>query len=106
MHTDHVTINDVAEIQEELCEATDKWFSLGVQLKVSNTTLQSLMSASSQNPEYCVYQVLVYWLNNAPSPTWESLACALSSKTVAKLKIASTIRERHCIPIKNKGILL
>ena len=106
MYTDLVTIDDLAEIQEELVKATDKWFLLGAQLKVSNAILQSLMSTSAQNPEYCLYQVLAYWLTNAPSPTWESLVRALSSNTVAKLNIASEIKERHCIPIKNKGILL
>ena len=92
--------NDLGTLQSELHEARDKWYNLGVQLKVPVSDLRAIQTKFkySNDPEDCLREMLTRWLSITiiPPPTWQTVMDALCSAPVDRPLIAEHIRKMYC----------
>ena len=96
--TGTLSINDLCEIQSELHEVRDKWYHLGVQLKVPVSDLSAIRIQYRNDPEDCLLDMLTRWLSiTIPSPTWQTVIDALCSAPIKRLLVAEQIRKKYCI---------
>ena len=96
--TGTLSINDLCEIQSELHEVRDKWYHLGVQLKVPVSDLNAIRIQYRNDPEDCLLDMLTRWLSiTIPSPTWQTVIDALCSAPIKRLLVAEQIRKKYCI---------
>ena len=105
LFSDTLTLNDISEVLTVLHDVQDKWFVLGVQLKVSVASLRAIR-AQFQNPGDCLLEMLTEWLSNVPSPTWQSVVDALASKPVGQTTLAGQITAKYCQQTQAAGILI
>ena len=92
--------NDLGTLQSELHGARDKWYHLGVQLKVPVSDLRAIQTKFkfSNDPEDCLLEILTRWLSITiiPPPTWQTVVDALCSAPVDRPLIAEQIRNKYC----------
>ena len=83
----------LVDILEELWDVSSKWYNIGLKLKLSVGTLESLKA----DPSTALREMLLLWLKKVdPLPTWEGLACALESRTVGEPRLAEQLRTKYC----------
>ena len=77
-------------------DVSDKWFNLGLNLKLHMGTLKHIQK-QYPDPSEALREMLFNWLKKVdPPPTWEGLACALESRTVGEPRLAEQLRTEHC----------
>ena len=95
--TGTLSINDLCEIQSELHEVRDKWYHLGVQLKVPVSDLNAIRIQYRNDPDDCLSHMLTRWLSiTIPSPTWQTVIDALCTAPIKRLLVAEQIRKKYC----------
>ena len=82
------------ELLKLLADINDKWYEIGVSLKVSQNVLNSLTSSPVRNT-YNLDQVIESWLTTTESHlvTWETVIDAIKSPIVNNIKKATEIHE-------------
>ena len=82
------------ELLNLLADINDKWYEIGVSLKVSQNVLNSLTSSQLSNT-YKLDQVIESWLTTTESHliTWETVIDAIKSSIVNNIKKATEIHE-------------
>ncbi len=78
-----LTDDDLQEVYEAVYEARDKWFNMGMALKLKVGSLNAIKAGSGDVDEKCL-NMLQEWLHNGTSKTWRAIAEVLGSKTVAR----------------------
>ena len=82
-------------IRAELFETRTKWYDIGLALKVSVTTLDSI-GGQFDNHSDKLREALKVWLKTATEPTWQDVVDVLKSPVVNEPKLASDIEAKHC----------
>ena len=60
-----------------------KWYYIGLELRTSASTLDSIKVKCREDPDECITALIKEWLNNGqPPPSWAALAEALKSSIV------------------------
>ena len=95
-HTDTLSTDDLATLQNALFEVRDKWYHLGVQLKVPISDLKAIRTQYLNNPDDCLLEMLSCWLSNTtPSPTWQTVVDALCCAAIGRQQVADNIRRQY-----------
>ena len=95
-HSDTLTTDDLATLQNALFEVRDKWYHLGVQLKVPISDLKAIRTQYLNNPDDCLLEMLSCWLSNTtPSPTWQTVVDALCCAAIGRQHVADNIRKQY-----------
>ena len=84
-------------ILDSIATLTADWFNLGVALGLSYSTLKTIESNYPKDARRCLTEIVIAWLqmkDNA-QPSWQSLASALSSPSINRVEIATTIAVEH-----------
>ena len=89
-----LSIHDLGDVWEAVFDSHHKWYEIGLKLKVSVDTLNSIMSEHS-NPKDMLRETIKIWLKTATKPTWQILIHALKSRTVNEGTLASTIEAKY-----------
>ena len=84
-------LNDLLTVLDELYDIRDKWYFLGLQLKVPTEKLESL---TSHDQDSCFRQVLVDWLKSGTA-TWLALCQALRHRTVGQDETAIKLQTKY-----------
>ena len=63
---DPLTSDDLATLVNELYVVRDKWYYLGVQLKVQIHDLDAFQTQYNNNPDKCLLKMLSHWLTMTP----------------------------------------
>jgi hypothetical protein len=72
-------------------EARSKWYNIGLKLRISAGTLDSI-EATSQNPDKCFTTMIKDWLKNGkPKPLWAAIANALKSPMIGYAQLAEQL---------------
>ena len=90
-----LSIEDLKEVMEELVEAKNMWFEIGIQLDVPINTLDSIKHDEWETSK-CYCKMLQEWLRNGKSRSWEALAEALGTATVNHSSLKQRILLEHC----------
>ncbi|CAI8014929.1 NLR family CARD domain-containing protein 3, partial [Geodia barretti] len=93
---DTLTTDDLATLVNELNEVKDKWYHLGVQLKMKPADLNAIRIEFMNNANNCLLEMLSVWLTKLPSPpTWQTVVDALSSPDIDRPAVAQRIRQTY-----------
>ena len=90
-----LSVDDLGIVRNELFDASPKWYDVGLELKVSVATLDSIRDQFS-DPKDCFREALKCWLKSTPKPTWRVLVDALRSHTVDEKQLADNLEAKHC----------
>ena len=94
--THFVGQGDLKSLHCELHPVSDKWFSLGVQLKVPIEALKCIEAEHYQMSRRLL-EMLTVWLKcTNPPPTWYILTEALKSPPVGERLLAQRLRDKYC----------
>ena len=88
-------IEYLGDVRAELYEVRTKWYDIGLALKVSVTTLDSI-EGQFDNHSDKLREILKVWLKTATQPTWQDVVGVLKSPVVGEAKLASDIEAKHC----------
>ena len=86
-------MDDLGLLLEELLDVRHDWDSLGLQLKVSTETLDSIRRLFSE-PTLLLLEVLKTWLTTAENPSWKTLTNAL--RNVHAIQLADILEAKYC----------
>ena len=87
---------DLSALHCELRQVSHKWYSLGVQLQISNGTLKRIELENRQMSN-CLLEMLTVWLQcTNPLPTWDILTEALESPSVGERLLAQQLSGKYC----------
>ena len=92
--SDYLTDKNLGEIQNILSEVCEKWFNIGIQLKITHGTLK-IIEADYKKVEECCREMLHTWLTQEPEPTWAALVEALKSPSLKCEDVARKIELEH-----------
>ena len=92
-----LSINDLGMVWETVYEARTKAYEIGLILKVTVDTLDSIKEQYS-NPSDKLREVLKTWLRTASKPTWQDILDALKSRVVGESRLASDVEARYKHP--------
>ena len=91
-----LTVEDLSEVRGALYEARAKWYDIGIELKLSIGTLNTIKEDFPQAAE-CLREACIHWLKHIdPRPSWEALTKALESPPVGEGHLAQQLRDKHC----------
>ena len=68
------------------------WYDLGLQLKVSIGTLNSIRAESKHQ----LREMLNAWLTTGDNPSWKTLTDSLRSGMVGASQLAATLETKYC----------
>ena len=72
----------------------DKWFQVGIQLKIDSTSLMSCELQFMRDPMRSYTSVFVEWERGRKLPyTWATIIGALESNAVAEVAVANEVRK-------------
>ena len=90
-------------VQKAIWDARSKWFTLGIELKMSVNSLEAIKQKNKENPDDCLTEMLLEWLKQAnPKPTWSCIVSALREPTVGLEQLAESIENQHLKVVHNK----
>ena len=91
---------DVKDLMNDVASITPaKWRSVGIQLGLSLSTLDSIQSNNAGKPDASLHsfeQVFSTWEKQGPSPyTWNTIIEALRSPAVGEFALADELEHNH-----------
>ena len=79
-----------------LFKACAKWYDIGIQLRLSTGTLNTIREDFPQAAD-CLREMCINWFKRIDSsPSWEALAKALESPPVGEGHLAQQLRDKYC----------
>jgi len=91
-----LTLEDLSDVRGALFEARAKWYDIGIELKLSIGTLNTIREDFPQAAD-CLREMCINWLKRInPSPSWAALAKALESPPVGEGHLAQQLRDKYC----------
>ena len=77
----------------------DRWYNLGLQLKVRPGTLDRIRAQFSDSSER-LREMLKTWLTTIDNTSWKTVTDALKSQSVSGYQIADYLESKYC-PMKD-----
>ena len=90
---------DYAFRLDELTNVHERWYPLGLLLKVSTEKLDRIRTQFS-DPKDWLLEMLKTWLTTSDSTSWKTLTDALKSRSVSGYQIADYLESKYC-PMKD-----
>ena len=95
-----VDLSCLREVKEELMDVV-RWFNLGIALGLPYPMLKKIEEDNRGKVDACMNHMLAEWLQGNyttgidDTPSWQSLAKALASRTVAFMEKARHLAKHH-----------
>ena len=87
---------DLNTIYNDLFDAAGRWYNLGLGLGLLPDELDKIKSASRDQPDVCLREMMKTWLSKAsPRPTRKVLIEALRQKTVGLAQLADSLEIKY-----------
>ena len=91
-----LNIQDLCMVRDKAHQAKDKWFDLGLSLKVDPGTLASIRIQHHAVPGDCYREMLMEWSkSSSKNKTWRALAKALRDEAVGYGDLADKIEQSN-----------
>lgn len=78
---------DLRRVRHVLYPAREKWFDIGIELKVEVETLKCIRTEQTDHGA-CLREMLIEVLQSDPQPTWEMIAEALKVEAINRPDLA------------------
>ena len=93
-----MTLGDLRVVRKAIWDARSKWFSLGIELSITVTSLEAIKQKNKENADDCLTEMLLEWLRQAsPKPTWACIVAALREPTVGLEQLAESVEKEYLI---------
>jgi len=90
-----LTLEDLSEVRGALYEARAKWYDIGIELKLSIGTLNTIRQEFPQAAD-CLREICINWLKRThPRPSWTALTVVLETPPVGEGHLAQQLREKY-----------
>ena len=73
-----------------------QWYYLGLQLKVSPETLDTIRENALYSRDLLL-EMLKVWLTSSDNTSWKTLIDALRSRSVGKSQLAADLQKKYCL---------
>lgn len=87
-------------LKAELSVVAAKWYYIGIQLKISNKTLNAIRLVNRRNREVCMMRVCEEWIMQQEKcdkvPDWSTIIEVLRSKVISETDLADSIYQKYC----------
>ena len=80
---------------DELVNVHERWYPLGLQLKVSTKMLDRIRE-QFPDPKDQLPEMLKAWLTTGDNASWKTVAVALKSQSVGGYLIADYLESKYC----------
>ena len=87
-------MDDLGQALEELQVVHDRWYRLGLQLKVRPETLDRIKEQFSDST-HRLLEVLRVWLTTNDKARWKTLTDALRSRSVGASQLAADLEAKY-----------
>ena len=85
-----LTESDLSEVRTKVWDARNKWFDLGIELKLNHADLTAIQQAFGTDPTTCLTEMLVRWLKTGRA-TWAKMIVALKHPAVGNSALAGKV---------------
>ena len=96
---------NLSTLHAALSSVATKWYSIGVQLKVSRKTLSAIGAINKNNTDMCMMRVCDEWLTLQRKcdrvPEWITVVQVLRSRVVLETELADSLHEKYCCDDKS-----
>ena len=100
-----LNIDDLRELQERLFGVSNKWYDIGLQLRLNADTLDNI-EGNSGSTQHCLREMLKKWLRKVnPYPTWKAVVDALKSVVVGEETLAQQLEDKYCKQDSTRSLL-
>ena len=89
-----MTLDDLGLLLEELVDVRERWYNLGLQLKVRPETLDTIKAHFSDST-HLLLEVLKVWLTTSDNTSWKALTDALRSQSVGQPLLADDLEAKY-----------
>lgn len=89
-----LSLDDLAQIIEDIHDAVDKWHNIGIQLGLHESDLKSIESNYPRQNDR-LREMICKWLQNKAA-SWKKMVAALKSRTVGEAYLAEKLEEKYC----------
>ena len=86
-------MDDPSDVYTKFYGARDKWFEIGMALKIDYTTLKSIEREQLNNQSKCLREMLAHCVQSGSSLTWTDLCGCLRHRTVERNDLANEIEQ-------------
>lgn len=90
----------LSKLHAELSSVAEKWYYLGIQLKVSNKTLSVIRLINKSNEDVCLMRVCEEWLMQQKKsnivPEWSTVIAVLRSRVISATALADELHQKYC----------
>ena len=89
---------ELSEVIDELFEARNKWFDIGLQLQLHHSELKSIEDKYRDDPDKCFRQMLIAWeTSSSQAPkAWSTLVKILRKPAIKYEVLATRIERKYC----------
>ena len=87
-------MKDIRLICNALHDAREKWFILGIILRIDIFTLKAI-ELEEHGIDECFIRMLNYWLQAGKDTTWDALAAALRSTPLSCNRLAGKFQNNY-----------
>ena len=91
-----LTLDDLAQVMEELQDVSAEWYNLGLLLKVRTGTLDSI-HIQFPDPKRQLLEMLKSWLTTSDNTSLKTLTDALRSRLMGASQLASVLETKYCL---------
>ena len=92
-----ITLN---KLHAELGPVVEKWYYIGIQLKVPNKTLNAIRVINNKNTDVCMMRVCEEWFGQQNKcnkvPEWKTIVDVLKSRVISESKLADSLHDKYC----------
>ena len=89
-------MDDLGLLVEELLDVDTQWYYLGLQLKVSPETLDTIRETVLYIRDQLL-DMLKVWLTTSDNTSWKTLTDALRSRSVGASQLAADLQKKYCL---------
>ena len=91
-----LTVDDLSQVFEDISEVSAQWYTLGIHLKVTTGTLDSIQIRFS-DPKRQLLEMLKTWLKTSDNTSWKTLTDALRSQSMGASHLAGILETKYCL---------
>ena len=91
-----LTLDDLGQVLEELQDVRDRWYRLGLQLKVNVGALETIREKCSDSRDWLL-EMLKTWLTASDNTSWRVLTDALRSRSVGADWLTGDLERKYSL---------
>ena len=94
MADERITFAYLSEVLHYLYEARTEWFNIGLALRISSSTLESINSEYHQQAHECLQKMMSHRITFGDPFTWADLCKCLRHSAVRRPDVANKIEDK------------